>query len=113
MHCKSRNDSAWILRFSECIAILSRVDSELSFEQQVALHALETAVFYIKKSYLYKIHLFHTECSSNLFTYLLTYHSRLTYIKSKMIPFHAKYGIFRVSMFLLLYARGCYYASPE
>ncbi len=41
MHRESRNDS---MRFSECIAILSRVDSEVSFEQQVALHALETAV---------------------------------------------------------------------
>ncbi len=42
MHHESRNDSASILRFSECIAILSRVDSEFSFEQQMALHASET-----------------------------------------------------------------------
>ncbi len=40
-------DSSWIekwfstiLRFSECIMILHRVDSKLSFEQQMALHAL-------------------------------------------------------------------------
>ncbi len=44
MHRESRNDSASFLRFSECIVILSQVDSELSFEQQMALHALETAV---------------------------------------------------------------------
>ncbi len=44
MHCESRNYSVSILRFSECIAILSRVDSELSFEQQMVLHALESAV---------------------------------------------------------------------
>ncbi len=44
MHCKSRNYSVSILRFSECIAILSRIDSELSFEQQMVLHALESAV---------------------------------------------------------------------
>ncbi len=31
MHRQSRNDSASVLRFSECMAILSRVDSELSF----------------------------------------------------------------------------------
>ncbi len=42
MHRESRNDSASILRFSECIAI--PLESELSFEQQMALHALETAV---------------------------------------------------------------------
>ncbi len=44
MHHKSRNDSASILRSSECVEILSRVDSELSFEQQMALLALETAL---------------------------------------------------------------------
>ncbi len=44
MHPESRIDSALILRFSECIAILSRVNSELSFEHQMALHTLETAV---------------------------------------------------------------------
>ncbi len=44
MHRESRNDSALILIFSECMAILSGIDSELSFEQQVALHASETAV---------------------------------------------------------------------
>ncbi len=43
MHRESRNDSASILRFSECIDS-SGVDSELSLEQQVALHASETAV---------------------------------------------------------------------
>ncbi len=43
MNRESRNDSASILRFSDCIVIHSRVDSELSFEQQMALHALETA----------------------------------------------------------------------
>ncbi len=42
MHHKSRNDSASILRFYECVTILSRV--EFSFEQQVALHASGTAV---------------------------------------------------------------------
>ncbi len=31
MHRESRNDSALILRVSECMAILSRVDSERSF----------------------------------------------------------------------------------
>lgn len=33
----SGNYSALILRFHECIAILSGMDSELGFEQQVAL----------------------------------------------------------------------------
>ncbi len=47
MHRELRNDSASILRFSECVAI-SRVDSEHSFEQQMALHALETAVLQSK-----------------------------------------------------------------
>ncbi len=44
MHRESRNDSTLILIFSECMAILSGVDSEVSCEQQVALHASETAV---------------------------------------------------------------------
>ncbi len=43
MHCESRNDSESILRFTKCIAILSRIKSELSFKKQMALHALETA----------------------------------------------------------------------
>ncbi len=34
MHRESRNDSASALRFSECMAILSRVDSELSFDTE-------------------------------------------------------------------------------
>ncbi len=39
MHLESRNDSASVLRFSECMAI-----HEFSFEQQMALHASEIAV---------------------------------------------------------------------
>lgn len=35
MHCKSRNDSSFILRFSKCITILSQDDSKLSFEEQM------------------------------------------------------------------------------
>ncbi len=39
MHLESRNDSASVLRFFECMAI-----HEFSFEQQMALHASEIAV---------------------------------------------------------------------
>ncbi len=52
--------------------------------------------------YIYKIPLFHTEYSSNLLTYLLTYHSRLTDIKNIINSFPAKHRIFRVSVFSLL-----------
>ncbi len=34
-----------------------------------------------KKNYILKIHLFHTQCSSNLLTYLLTFRLSLTDIK--------------------------------
>ncbi len=44
MHRESRNDSASILRFFRMHRDSSGIDSELSFEQQMARRALETAV---------------------------------------------------------------------
>ncbi len=77
MHHKSRNDSASILRFYECVTILSRV--EFSFEQQVALHASGTAVLCLFPNpyTLEPKTIMHNMCKNCVHSTLLSSHKRI------------------------------------